>query len=47
MLSFTLGADVFQLGLQIYIKQHQYGNANHEDLWSALTTVQLALTFHY
>lgn len=39
MISYTLGAPVMQQGLQQYLKEHQYGNANHEDYFRALTTV--------
>ena len=36
MLEQYLEADVFQRGLQVYISDHQYGNARTQDLWSAL-----------
>uniref|UniRef100_A0A914VJN1 Peptidase M1 membrane alanine aminopeptidase domain-containing protein n=1 Tax=Plectus sambesii TaxID=2011161 RepID=A0A914VJN1_9BILA len=38
MISNTLGASVMQQGLQQYLKDHQYANANHEDYFRALTT---------
>ncbi len=39
MISFTLGASVMQQGLQQYLKDHAFSNANHEDYFRALTTV--------
>ncbi|KAK4036638.1 hypothetical protein OUZ56_028682 [Daphnia magna] len=30
--------EVFQRGLTSYLKDHTYGNANQNDLWSALQT---------
>jgi puromycin-sensitive aminopeptidase len=36
MLEGYLGSDVFQKGLQSYLKQHAYGNATTDDLWIAL-----------
>ncbi|XP_029650204.1 thyrotropin-releasing hormone-degrading ectoenzyme-like isoform X2 [Octopus sinensis] len=37
MLRFFLGDEIFQKGLQRYISQHSYRNAQHNDLWMALT----------
>ena len=34
-----LGESDFQKGLQIYLKKHAYGNAQTEDLWTALEEV--------
>lgn len=39
MLAGYLGEKVFQKGLQVYLKKHQYGNANTSDLWTALEKV--------
>jgi aminopeptidase N len=45
MLNFTLGPDVLQNGLRSYIQQYKFGNANHEQLWAALTTVCCEFAF--
>lgn len=39
MLSAALGKDVFQLGLQNYLKKFQLGNANHTQFFDELTKV--------
>ncbi|VDL88099.1 unnamed protein product [Schistocephalus solidus] len=39
MLNDYLGAEVFQAGLQLYIKRHQYSNTVTTDLWRALAEV--------
>ena len=36
MLEGFLGSDAFQSGLQAYLKEHEYGNAETRDLWRAL-----------
>ncbi len=36
MLEFFLGEKTFQNGVSAYIKQHSFGNASTNDLWSAL-----------
>ncbi|HTB49129.1 MAG TPA: M1 family metallopeptidase [Verrucomicrobiae bacterium] len=37
MLMHYLGEDVFRKGLQAYFKQHQYGNTQAADLWTAFS----------
>jgi puromycin-sensitive aminopeptidase len=37
MLEQFLGPDTFQKGLQAYLSEHQYGNAQTRDLWRALS----------
>lgn len=32
-----LGEDVFRTSVANYLKKHRYGNAEQDDLWSALT----------
>ncbi|KAL5020570.1 hypothetical protein ScPMuIL_003462 [Solemya velum] len=32
-----LGEDTFKYGLKLYLEKHKYGNADHEDLWQALS----------
>ncbi|KAL7054858.1 hypothetical protein AAHC03_024486 [Spirometra sp. Aus1] len=39
MLNDYLGAEVFQAGLQLYIKRHEYSNTVTTDLWRALSEV--------
>lgn len=39
MLAIYLGKEIFQEGLQMYLKKHQYANATTTDLWSALEKV--------
>lgn len=39
MLHAYLGADNFRDGLRIYLKRHQYANAEADDLWTALSEV--------
>ncbi|BHF83798.1 hypothetical protein SprV_0902694500 [Sparganum proliferum] len=39
MLNDYLGAEVFQAGLQLYIKRHEYSNTVTTDLWRALAEV--------
>lgn len=39
MLADYLGADVFQKGLQHYMKKHSHGNTNTVDLWAAFEKV--------
>ena len=39
MLATYLGAEVFQKGLQVYLKKHAYANAKTEDLWEAFEQV--------
>src|SRR4029450_5205824 len=36
MLEQYLGADAFRDGIRVYLKRHQYGNAEPTDLWDAL-----------
>jgi puromycin-sensitive aminopeptidase len=36
MLEQYLGADAFRDGIRVYLKRHQYGNAETTDLWDAL-----------
>ena len=36
MLEHFLGAESFRQGLHLYLSSHEYGNAETEDLWSAL-----------
>ncbi|HEY1233841.1 MAG TPA: M1 family metallopeptidase [Candidatus Binatia bacterium] len=36
MLEQYLGADAFRDGIRLYLKRHQYGNAETTDLWDAL-----------
>lgn len=36
MLQFVMGTDTFHRGLQKYLRDHEYGNANHTDLWNSL-----------
>ncbi|MFN8552235.1 MAG: M1 family metallopeptidase [Candidatus Obscuribacterales bacterium] len=38
MLERFVGEDTFQIGIQDYIKAHQFSNATTEDLWSAIGT---------
>uniref|UniRef100_A0A914WWW4 ERAP1-like C-terminal domain-containing protein n=1 Tax=Plectus sambesii TaxID=2011161 RepID=A0A914WWW4_9BILA len=42
MLSYTLGANVFQQGLKLYVQKFAYSNANHDDLWACLTQAAAA-----
>ncbi|XP_046566065.1 aminopeptidase N-like [Haliotis rubra] len=37
MMHFTMGHDLFIRGLNLYLKRHQYGVAEHKDLFNALT----------
>jgi len=37
MLEQFLGSEIFQKGLQSYLSEHQYGNAQTRDLWFALS----------
>ena len=37
MLSAFLGEEVFLSGVRKYLKDHEYGNANTDDLWKALS----------
>ena len=41
MLNYTIGETSMRDGLRLYVQQNQFGNANHEALWRALTTVRL------
>ena len=38
MLSSYLGEDIFMEGIRRYIKKHQYGNTQTQDLWAALAS---------
>ncbi|XP_060551724.1 aminopeptidase N-like isoform X2 [Ruditapes philippinarum] len=38
MIRFVLGEETFKKGLTLYLKQHSYGNAKHDDLWNAWAT---------
>ena len=37
MLESFLGSETFMAGLRLYLRQHQYSNAETSDLWSAMT----------
>ncbi|CAJ0929712.1 unnamed protein product, partial [Mesorhabditis belari] len=39
MIEFIVGEDIFRNGLRKYIKTHEYGNGDHEDLLRALSSV--------
>jgi puromycin-sensitive aminopeptidase len=39
MLASYLGKEIFQKGLQVYLKKHKYSNAETSDLWVALEKV--------
>ncbi|XP_053377176.1 aminopeptidase N-like isoform X1 [Mercenaria mercenaria] len=38
MIRFVLGEETFKNGLQLYLRNHSYGNADHNDLWNAWAT---------
>ncbi|XP_067653003.1 aminopeptidase N-like [Haliotis asinina] len=42
MMHFTMGHDLFIRGLNLYLKRHQYGVAEHKDLFNALTEQSVA-----
>jgi aminopeptidase N len=37
MLQRVLGEEIMRRGLMLYLERHQYGNANMDDLWHALS----------
>ena len=39
MVESSIGKEAFQAGVSQYLKNHAYGNATAEDLWSALASV--------
>lgn len=46
MLQRVLGEDMMRHGLQLYLKEHQYANANTDDLWQALSLGSLNSSHH-
>lgn len=46
MLQRVLGEDMMRQGLQLYLKEHQYANANTDDLWQALSLGSLNSSHH-
>ncbi|XP_048242735.1 aminopeptidase N-like isoform X1 [Haliotis rufescens] len=42
MMHFTMGEELFIRGLNLYLKRHQYGVAEHKDLFNALTEQSVA-----
>ena len=39
MIEHFLTEDIFKMGVQDYLKRHQFGNAETKDLWESLSTV--------
>ena len=39
MLEHFLGRDLLKKGLRLYLQSHEFGNAETDDLWEALTKV--------
>ncbi|XP_068243383.1 endoplasmic reticulum aminopeptidase 1-like isoform X1 [Palaemon carinicauda] len=39
MLEYFLGRDLLKEGLRLYLEAHEYGNAETDDLWDALTKI--------
>lgn len=37
MLQRVLGEEIMRRGLMLYLERHQFGNANMDDLWQALS----------